>query len=87
MHRIGLIDYYVFEPTLLSNMTICMPTQWFKKDGIMLCRAWKMTPRAGGWVIVECDEITFPETMLSMSFDDLQHGAYLCPGLPSAGVS
>lgn len=32
-------DYFIFEPTILEDQSICMPNQWLKCLGIMFVHA------------------------------------------------
>ncbi|KAJ7780683.1 hypothetical protein DFH07DRAFT_910197 [Mycena maculata] len=73
MTRVGTQDFYIHEPTLLSNGTACMPIRWFKRGGKTLARAWKMhevsgTDPASGWVIEGDKEIEVQESELLISF-------------------
>ncbi|KAJ7919964.1 hypothetical protein B0H13DRAFT_2230810 [Mycena leptocephala] len=73
MIRIGTQDFYIYEPTLLSDGTVCMPTRWFERSGKTWARAWKMhefspTDPASGWVVEGDKEIEIHESDLLISF-------------------
>ena len=64
--------FYVFEPTILDDQTICIPARWFKRGGQLFAKAWKMR-RARligpeGWFVLEYDCLEFPITKLAVSF-------------------
>lgn len=83
MHRIGHSDYFILEPTRLHDGTMCVPARWYKKDKMMMCRAWRMVISNNGWIIKKWDQLTFPDTHLLLSGNVLYNGAYLGPGIPS----
>ncbi|KAJ6531350.1 hypothetical protein B0H19DRAFT_966700 [Mycena capillaripes] len=73
MIRIHKQDFYIHEPTLLSNGVICMPIRWFKRGGKTFARAWKMRENAdtdlnSGWVIEGDTEFELCESDLVVSF-------------------
>ncbi|KAJ6607826.1 hypothetical protein B0H10DRAFT_2166716 [Mycena sp. CBHHK59/15] len=66
-------DFYINEPTVLSNGAVCMPTRWFKRNGKIFARAWKMhwasETLVGHGCIVEGDqEFDIDSTQLLVSF-------------------
>lgn len=75
MIRIRNQDFYINEPTLLSNGMVCLPTRWFKRGDKTFARAWKMyeltstDPKSdSGWVIEGDKEFEVCETDLLASF-------------------
>lgn len=77
MHRIGHRDFYIFEPALLTNQTVCMPHRWYRQDGEMKCYAWCMCVHVApdgqkGWQIDTWDSITISESMFELCGVDLQ---------------
>lgn len=73
MIRIQKQDFYIYEPTLLSNGGVCMPTRWFKRGGKTFARVWKMqensdTDLNAGWVVEGDTEFEVCESDLVVSF-------------------
>ncbi|KAJ7177170.1 hypothetical protein C8R46DRAFT_989326 [Mycena filopes] len=70
MIRIGTQDFYIKEPTLLSDGSVCMPTRWFKRGGKTFARVWRMyeSSSTAGWVIQGDKEFEVPESDLLISF-------------------
>ncbi|KAF8144692.1 hypothetical protein K438DRAFT_1902947 [Mycena galopus ATCC 62051] len=73
MIRIHKQDFYIHEPTLLSNGVICMPIRWFKRGGKTFARAWEMRENLdsnlnSGWVIEGDTEFEVCESDLVVSF-------------------
>ncbi|KAJ6570771.1 hypothetical protein B0H10DRAFT_1839734 [Mycena sp. CBHHK59/15] len=66
-------DFYINEPTVLSNGAVCMPTRWFKRDGKIFARAWKMrwaseTLVGHGWIVEGDQEFDIDSAQLLVSF-------------------
>ena len=65
-------DYYIFEPTILSDHSICMPVRWFERSGEMYAQAWRMLPatqnRLTGWIVTKYDCIEISSSELAASF-------------------
>ena len=53
MVRIKKQDYFIFEPTLLSNCSVCMPIRWLLHGGMFFANAWELmaVDSLGGWVV------------------------------------
>ena len=55
MVRIHGNDYYIYELTMLNNLSFCIPTRWFTRNGVFFARAWILEPRIlgdeSGWVV------------------------------------
>ncbi|KAJ7176536.1 hypothetical protein C8R46DRAFT_1213111 [Mycena filopes] len=56
MIRLNTQDYFIHEPALLSDGSVCMPTRWFERDNEIYARVWKMQGMANnagvpGWVV------------------------------------
>ncbi|KAJ7793620.1 hypothetical protein B0H14DRAFT_2393239, partial [Mycena olivaceomarginata] len=72
MIRIQQQDFYIHEPTLLSNGAVCMPIRWFKRGDKMFARVWKMcesnTELNSGWIIEGNKEFEVCESDLLISF-------------------
>jgi hypothetical protein len=68
-------DFYINEPTLLSNGSLCLPTRWFTRGNKTFAEAWKMyelPPRDpesdSAWVIDGDRKFEICETELLVSF-------------------
>ncbi|KAJ7126468.1 hypothetical protein C8R43DRAFT_897899 [Mycena crocata] len=86
MIRVDKQDFYIHEPTLLSNGVVCMPTRWFKRGDRMLAKAWKMRPSSNedpnfGWIVEADCEFEIPEADLLISFP-LLSTTYLSRKIP-----
>ncbi|KAJ7607345.1 hypothetical protein FB45DRAFT_764359 [Roridomyces roridus] len=73
MERFKNQDFYVYEPALLQNGSVCMPTRWFRRGNVKLARAWKMTRGSPnnmnmGWIVQADQEIEITEAELLLSF-------------------
>ncbi|KAF8148334.1 hypothetical protein K438DRAFT_1625608, partial [Mycena galopus ATCC 62051] len=70
MFRTQNQDFYIHEPTLLSNGSVCMPTRWFKRGEKTFARAWEMQEVSSteGWVIEADKEFEVCESDLLVSF-------------------
>ncbi|EFI26599.1 hypothetical protein CC1G_15371 [Coprinopsis cinerea okayama7 len=86
MYRKGGRDFYVFEPTLLDNGSVVMPTRFFRmgSSNTMWFDAWPVTPLSGqnGWLVDEEHSYSLHVQELSLSGDDLWSGALLGVHLP-----
>jgi hypothetical protein len=73
MVRANNQDFYINEPTLLLNGTVCMPLRWFKRGNKILAQAWKMRPASStnssaGWIVEGNHKIEVHESDLLVSF-------------------
>ncbi|KAL1674251.1 hypothetical protein EV122DRAFT_282209 [Schizophyllum commune] len=75
-------DFYVFEPAVLSDDSLCVPTRWFRKDGNLWARAWTMSVwQSNGWVVDEWSERIVSASEFVVSGEEIAQG--LIPfGLP-----
>lgn len=75
MVRIHEDDYYIYEPALLKDLSMCIPERWFTRDGTLFARAWKMETRVidgiEGWVVRKDIELQVSEHQLAKSFSSL----------------
>ena len=79
MARLGTDDYYIFEPALLMDGSVVMPTRWFSArlspvDEEIFGKGWKMVQvnsQSGvrGWRICSHDEVTFNLDMLLWNYE------------------
>lgn len=72
MARLQHQDYFVFEPALLTNGRVCMPTRWFTRGDSLHARAWAVQPVArdsgSGWRVDKFDEFEVSEAEFLVSF-------------------
>ncbi|KAF8197056.1 hypothetical protein BJ912DRAFT_923160 [Pholiota molesta] len=77
MIRVAQCDYFIFEPTLLTNGSFCFPFRWFTRNGQYFAKAWKLEARAAtrdevpGWVVSQENVIEVCENQLLKNFVDL----------------
>ncbi|THU90801.1 hypothetical protein K435DRAFT_830076 [Dendrothele bispora CBS 962.96] len=66
-------EFYVLEPALLQDGTVCMPFRWFKRNGIHVARAWRMhmDPADSGWHVQTFTELEVEESRFLLSFPSL----------------
>ena len=85
MIRIGTNDYYIYEPTMLNDMSFCIPTCWFVRNGIFFARAWVLeactVEDTSGWVVHEDCEIEISQHQLLKNFPQFaeDHECYQVP--------
>lgn len=87
MIRLRKEDYYVYEPTLLTDGTVCVPFRWFTRHGKFYGKAWAIKPirhedpTEDGWVVYKNEQVEIPEGMLLKSFPHLcqDHQRYNVP--------
>lgn len=48
MIRLNKDDFYIFEPTMLTNGSICVPNRWFTRSGLFCAKVWHMQPVVQG---------------------------------------
>lgn len=86
MLRIGMMDYYTFEPVMLTTGDICMPHRWYMHGGRYYAHCWKMVMiRSGGqrfWrVIMGHGGFTVEQNQFLKNFPQLVEDAALYPNL------
>ena len=78
-------DYYIFEPAVLVDQSVCMPERWFVRSGKMFVRAWRMLPATRddrtGWIVTKYDVVELPVSNLIASFPYLA-SSYGLQGVP-----
>ena len=76
MVRIRGDDYYIYEPSLLKDLSMCIPERWFTRDGTFFARAWKMEKRViegqSGWVVRKDIELEVSEHQFAKGFATLE---------------
>ncbi|KAF4615110.1 hypothetical protein D9613_003453 [Agrocybe pediades] len=77
-------DFYIFEPTMLRDGSVCVPIRWFTRQDptsgkdIFYCRAWMLEPRfanfpdaQSGWVVRQDRVVEVSQSNLLKSFPAL----------------
>lgn len=79
-------DFYIHEPAMLRDGTICMPVRWFTVGLVLFAKCWRMetvsTDWGEGWRISECDDYTVPLTEFLKTFPELGEDAEALYGVP-----
>ena len=70
MIRLGVQDFYIFEPTLTTDSLVVMPHRFFFRDGEMFVRIWAMEGVGMGWVVHEEWDTELPASKLLVCFPD-----------------
>lgn len=83
-------DFYINEPALLKDGSVFMPIRWFKREGVVLARAWKMrrasnTIAGHGWIVEGDREFEVKASELLLSFPHLVQ-AYVSRNIPDPRI-
>ncbi|KAJ3859097.1 hypothetical protein EV359DRAFT_68458 [Lentinula novae-zelandiae] len=83
---IGMIDYYTFEPVMLTTGNICMPHRWYMHGGRYYAHCWKMVIICSGgqrfWrVVMGHGGFTVEQNQFLKNFPQLIEDAALYPNL------
>ncbi|KAF9470696.1 hypothetical protein BDN70DRAFT_821012 [Pholiota conissans] len=78
MIRIHHSDYYIFEPAMLADRTVCIPHRWFTRSGHYYAMAWMLEARLGegnipGWVVRQDRELEVDESRFLKNFPQLSN--------------
>ena len=77
-------DFYIFEPTMLDDGTVCMPMRWFSRveseTRTWCTKAWRMNPvvtetHAAGWCVIQNDDFEILADHLLKTFPELERDA------------
>ena len=53
-------DFYIFEPSILSDQSFCIPIRWFRRGQTLMAKAWRIHPvqqlTGVGWVVHQHEE-------------------------------
>jgi hypothetical protein len=63
--------YYLYEPCLLTDGRVCMPYEWFLRDGHLNARVWALhaiRQPESGWVVEEFHTYEVSEEHFSLGF-------------------
>ncbi|KAF9494386.1 hypothetical protein BDN71DRAFT_1563932 [Pleurotus eryngii] len=76
MARIGSKDFYVYEPAMLTDGSICMPSRWFLRGGTLFAKCWSLLPidleHGGSWRVVMRNDFEVSERQFLKNFPDLE---------------
>lgn len=76
MARIGSKDFYVYEPAMLTDGSICMPSRWFLRGGTLFAKCWSLLPivleHGGSWRVVMRNDFEVSESQFLKNFPDLE---------------
>ncbi|KAF7971706.1 hypothetical protein HWV62_20057 [Athelia sp. TMB] len=68
-------DYYIHEPALLRDGTVCMPVRWFAVGELLFAKCWRMeamsTDYGEGWRVIECEGFTVTQHQFLKAFPQL----------------
>ncbi|KAI9069821.1 hypothetical protein FKP32DRAFT_1558980 [Trametes sanguinea] len=90
MVRLGEHDYYIYEPALRDDGTVCMPVRWLTRmEGgkrVWYAKCWEMRSVVGadsspGWRIVQREDLKVCANSLLKNFPQLRSSAELY-GMP-----
>lgn len=76
MIRLQKSDYYIFEPAMLDDQSVCVPHRWFTRDGKFLAKAWILEQTLSddnipGWVVRQDREVEVHEGQFFKNFPEL----------------
>ncbi|KAF8164203.1 hypothetical protein BJ912DRAFT_1150335 [Pholiota molesta] len=77
MIRVKKTDYYIFEPTMLNDGSLCIPHRWFTREGRFFAKAWQLEAHpatkdnVAGWIVYQDNTLEICETQLLKNFPDL----------------
>ncbi|KAF9487548.1 hypothetical protein BDN71DRAFT_1404584, partial [Pleurotus eryngii] len=73
MARIGSKDFYVYEPAMLTDGSVCMPSRWFLRGGTLFAKCWSLLPVNGGsWRVVVHNDFKVLERQFLKCFPNLE---------------
>ncbi|KAL1698388.1 hypothetical protein EV121DRAFT_218261 [Schizophyllum commune] len=62
MVRKGNQDFYIYEPTLMRDRSVCMPIRWFMRGTATYAQAWRMravqSNGTSGWLVLNDNIVT-----------------------------
>ncbi|KAJ7764528.1 hypothetical protein DFH07DRAFT_376904 [Mycena maculata] len=74
MIRIKTQDFFIHEPTVLRDGTVCMPTRWFERGNQQWAQVWKMREYnhhgTAGWLVDSQKTYEIKSSDLLLSFPD-----------------
>lgn len=73
-------DYYIFEPAMLRSTVMCMPHRWFRRQGKLYAKCWKLKANirqdgSKGWNVIKGNgEFVVSEDEFLLCFTQLVEG-------------
>ncbi|KAJ3915248.1 hypothetical protein F5877DRAFT_92367 [Lentinula edodes] len=85
-HCVNGQDHFTFEPAVLKDRRVCMPTRWFTRKGQVYAKAWPMhmvdNELGQGWAVCTYMEYEICSTDLLLTFKQFQL-SHSSLGIPS----
>lgn len=86
MARLGMKDFFIHEPAMTVNGTICMPVRWFTRQKKIHAKCWEMHPvhseLTSSWRVVVRNDYIISQDDLLKNWPELQSDRHLY-SLPS----
>ena len=83
-------DFFVFEPTLLSDGQVCMPIRWFQHKELFFAKAWPLRAVVNdtgcGWIVEGHREIEISQAELLVSFKNWRVSQSTCALPPAENI-
>ena len=62
-------DFYIYEPTLLIDQSLCIPIRWYKQLDRFVAKVWRMLLRNNdGWIVMKYEIFDIQATDMMASF-------------------
>lgn len=76
MARIGGKDFYIYEPAMLVDGRVCMPSRWFTRGAVLYAKCWNLRVVNGEqgsmWRVYVQDDFEVSETQFLVNFPGLE---------------
>lgn len=81
-------DFFIYEPCVLKDGTVCMPYRWIMRGGETVARVWAMTPDSvrQGWIVQEHVTRDVPLSEFNLSLPHFSQSYLFRTGIPSPHV-
>lgn len=78
-------DFFIFEPCVLRDGTVCMPYRWIVRGDEIHARVWAMIPDHGrqGWIVQEHVTRDVPLSEFDLSLPHFAQSVVFREGVPS----
>lgn len=77
MARLSHGDFYIYEPALLRDASMTMPTRWFTRNGKLHAKCWRMVQQSSdtqrGWRVMTASTFEVDADNFLLNFDELKH--------------
>lgn len=81
MARIGIQDYFIYEPAMLTDGTCCVPVRWFMRNKVLFAKCWELDPittdTGRAWRVIKRDTYKVSQDKFLKNFPDLQADAHM----------